>query len=187
MVRPVETRALPSFLRQTTYLSPKGNATAEVLSELNRRSQTAGREGAIGRADRSARAKVYFTEELHNRLEFYEIAGSRLHYQHRLFQVVTLMCALAILVILYGELSNFGLSRLFSTLFVAVIILVVVLGTLGNHQVKAFQYRLTAKRMDRERRKYVNFTVPYTVGLGENRAYELFVENVEQVLQDEGG
>ena len=57
---------------------------------------------------------------------------------------------------------------------------------LGNLQVKSFRYRLAAKRMERERRKYVNFTVPYTVGLGENRGYELFVENIEQVLQDEG-
>ena len=120
-------------------------------------------------------------------MEFYESAGHQLLFQHRLFQVVTLMCALAILVILYGEFLTFAMTRLFVTGFVAVIILAVVLGTLGNHQVKSFQYRLAAKRMDRERRKYVNFTVPYTVGLGENRAYELFVENVEQVLQDEGG
>ena len=76
MIRPVDTKALPSFLRQTTYLSPKGNATAEVLSELNRRSQTGGREEAIRRSDRSARAQEHFTLELHNRLEFYKDVGS---------------------------------------------------------------------------------------------------------------
>ena len=61
MIQPVEPKALPSFLRQTTYLSPKGNATAEVVSELNRRSQTGGREGVSSRADRLAKAKAYWS------------------------------------------------------------------------------------------------------------------------------
>jgi len=41
--------------------------------------------------------------------------------------------------------------------------LLILLNALGNYQAKSFRYRLAAERMNRERRKYVNFTVPIQV------------------------
>ena len=184
MIRPVELKALPSFLRMTTYLSPKGNATAEVVSELNRRSQGE-REGVISRADREARAKTYFNEELQDRSTFYEHASLMSARHYRMLQTLTVACALAIPLILYLPFDIGDWGRLIASFMGAILIFLVVHGILGNHQVKSFRYCLAAERMNRERRKYVNFTAPYTAGLGENRAYALFVENVEQILQDE--
>ncbi len=187
MVRPVEAKALPAFLRQLTFFSTAGNVTAEVVSEINKRTRAGIEEIDHGKAERAARATAYFQEELDDREKWYSFKAAYNAKIYRYTQTVSILLAgLVPLIVLLRLSPNLEIQvKLITALLGITIVLVLAFSFIGNHQVKSLRYRFAAERMKRERRKYVNFTAPYTAGLGENRAYELFVETIEQIMQDE--
>ena len=179
MVRPVEPHQRPSFLRQVTYLSPRGNATAEIISELNKRLRTDIANVEEVREQRSRRLEGYI--ELGDQIKWFSVKAANYQRFHRSCYLLSVLFAVAIPIFSFVQHS---LAQLLTATLGAMIAFLLVLGLLGNCQVKYLHYRSVAERLQRERRKYLNLTTPYTAGLGENRAFDLFVETIEQILQE---
>lgn len=81
MVRPVEPHQLPSFLRQVTYLYPRGNTTAEIISELNKRLRLEIGNVEQSREQRGRRAKGYI--ELSDQIRWFHTMAYRNRLYHR--------------------------------------------------------------------------------------------------------
>jgi len=180
LVRETDTKLLPAFIRQATWLKPLGNITAEVVAELNKKQVDGGvvAEGAM--ESRTKRARVYFETSLGERDKWYRAMSSRLGTLYRMSQAIIVTAALALPVITAVFTSSYALLLCMSGLLVVS----VVVNLLGNPQVRALRYAVAAERMTREYRMYCNIAAPYTSGLGEQRAYQLFVETIEQIVQD---
>lgn len=108
--------------------------------------------------------------------------SSKLGLKYRTSQAIIVTVALALPVVSAVNVSSFAL--LFQLGLSGLLVVSVVVNILGNPQIKALRYAVAAERMTREYRMYCNMAAPYTSGLGEQRAYQLFVETIEQIVQD---
>lgn len=183
MIRETDPKQLPGFLRQSTWLKPSGNITAEVVAEFNRKQVDYTNYNTSITDGRTQRAKSYFDIGLEGRDRYYRVMAARNRHQFQVTQALIVAVALSL-----PMLSSYPLGQPFVTMLqivlAALLVVAVVLNLLGNPQVKAMRYSYAAERMAREFRMYCNAVAPYSAGLGEGRAYQLFVEGIEQTIQD---
>lgn len=182
LVRDTDPKLLPAFIRQATWLKPLGNTTAEIVAELNKKQVTDGLIAENAMESRTERARGYFETSLGGRDKWYRAMSSRLGAQYRMSQAAIVTVALALPVSTSVYESRFVL--LLQVVLSGLMVVSVVINLLGNFQVRALRYSVAAERMTREYRMYCNIAAPYTSGLGEQRAYQLFVETIEQIVQD---
>ena len=183
MARNTDIGSIPSFLRQLNILKPEGNPTAEVVAELNRQISASVQQADEALESREPRAKRYFEESLDSRHRYYEMMSHRNRLQYLSSQAVFVLVAFSLPTI--SLMSTILLTYVGVVLQIAIsglLVVTVVINLLRNPQVRAIRYASAAERMKREYRMYCNVAAPYTAGLGEARAYQLFVETVEQIL-----
>jgi hypothetical protein len=182
MIESVPQENLPAFIRQSNYLSPKGNVTAEVVSEILSKEQgaTVDELEAVRQA-RLTFAKRYFDEDLGHRQEWYSRSAAMLKKQQLFSILVIAIASGSIITIQFIPMSEV-LHRIISVLFAVFILLISI--TYMREPWLWKTYVDKAERMKSEYRRYVAMISPYTVGLGELRARELFVESVEEIVKD---
>jgi F0F1-type ATP synthase delta subunit len=187
MLENVETDLLPGIIRQSTFLTPKGNVTAEVVSEILSQEQGSSiSELEVTRKERVEFATRYFQTDLNNRNQwFHEMAMLQKKRQLRANLGLALASSLILFMQIFPVMSEvFETYRQSITALIAIYPLIYVIA-LSHDPWKWRIYSTQAENMESEYRRYVTMVSPYTLGIGELRARELFVENVEQVVNKE--
>ncbi len=186
LIEAVEDQKLPAFIRQSKFLRPRGNVTAEVTSEIL--SQEHGPkvgEIEILRQNRVLFANRYFEEDLNNLLVWFRKQA----YYHKKKQLsfnmglalasggIIITASMSIVVPFFRDYGPI----ISSVLAIYAILYVVVI---AQEPWKWRIYQIQAGKMESEYRRYVAMISPYTLGMGEARSRELFVENIEQIVND---
>lgn len=182
LVRDTDQKSLPAFIRQSTWLKPLGNITAEIVAEISKHQEdpVVVPQGIM--ESRKLRASTYFEVSLEGREMWYRNHYGILESRYKTLQIMAIMCALFLPIMTVIAPSYFHL--ILQLVLCGIIIACIAISLIGSPQVKSMQYLAAAERMTREYRMYCNVAAPYTAGLGEQRAYQLFVEAVEQIILD---
>lgn len=184
MIEEVETAHLPGILRQSNFLRPKGNVTAEVVAEILSQEQGSSiSELEVTRKERLEFAKRYFFDDLKQKNEWF-LAMSIRQKKRQYFANLTLALSssLVIFVQIFPVMSEvYETYRQSITALLAIYPLIYVI-SFAHDPWKWKLYLNQSENMQSEYRRYVTMVSPYTIGIGELRARELFVENVEVIV-----
>jgi len=170
-------------------MRPKGNLTAEVTSEILSQEQGANiDEIELLREERFKFAKSYLDEVLEGRLEWLRAMAGRQRRKQSRFNMGLVLTSGTIIIMQMVSLitppsSIFALypSVMSSLLAIYALFYVVVV---AEEPWRWKIYQIQAGKMESEYRRYVTMITPYSLGLGEARSRELFVENMEQIVKD---
>ena len=190
MVEDLDEQILPALLRQSNYLRPRGNITAEVTSEILSQEQGVGTDEIEKIRDtRVAFAQRYFQADLRDKVLWLRRKAIVEKKQQKLYSMVLVVSAVGIMLSASWAMSGMAFSNyirqslLVSTILLASYPLLYVL-VISNDPWRWRIYALQADKMEAEYRRYVSMISPYNLGLGELRSRELFIENVEEILND---
>lgn len=189
MVEDTDEQILPALLRQSNYLRPRGNITAEVATVILGQEQGVVTDEIEKIRDRRvAFAQRYFREDLNERDLWLRRKARIEKQQQKLYSMGLVASAVGVMLIVSWAMTIMADSysrqlMLFATIALASYPLLYVL-VISQDPWRWRIYTLQADKMQAEYRRYVSMISPYTLGLGELRSRELFIENIEEVLND---
>lgn len=189
MVEDTDEQILPALLRQSNYLRPRGNITAEVTSEILSQEQGVVTDEIEKIRDRRVTfAQRYFQDDLGNRVLWLRRKATFEKRQQRLYSMGLVVSAVGVMLSLSWAMNMTG--KVESSYVQPILLATIVLASYPLLYVLVISqdpwrwriYTLQADKMEAEYRRYVSMISPYTLGLGELRSRELLVENIEEVL-----
>ena len=189
MVEDTDEQILPALLRQSNYLRPRGNITAEVTSEILSQEQGVVTDEIEKIRDRRVNfAQRYFQDDLGNKVLWLRRKATFEKQQQKLYSMGLVVSAVGVMLFvswamtMTGKVESSYVQRiLLATIALASYPLLYVL-VISQDPWRWRIYTLKADKMEAEYRRYVSMISPYTLGLGELRSRELLVENIEEVL-----
>lgn len=189
MVEDTDEQILPALLRQSNYLRPRGNITAEVTSEILSQEQGVVTDEIEKIRDRRVNfAQRYFQDDLGNKVLWLRHKATFEKQQQKLYSMGLVVSAVGVMLFvswamtMTGNVESSYVQRiLLATIALASYPLLYVL-VISQDPWRWRIYTLQADKMEAEYRRYVSMISPYTLGLGELRSRELLVENIEEVL-----
>jgi hypothetical protein len=188
MLEDTDEQILPALLRQSNYLRPRGNITAEVTSEILSQEQ-----GVVTdeiekiRDSRVAFAQRYFQADLRDKVIWLRRKAIKEKKQQKLYSMGIVISAVGIMLSASWAMSGYNSSNLTRQYLLLSIILLASYPLLYVLVISYDPWRwgiytLQADKMEAEYRRYVSMISPYNLGLGELRSRELFIENVEELM-----